>query len=259
MNLFPPSSPWLSVMGGALNGDSGQMGAKALSLSIEETLSGQMFPDCLCIMPLFMRSNLSPSKSCYQKDFVQFSGTKPDRIQRRYFLKRMEGLPGHHLLSHHGEPGSGHLVSHYDDHYIRRGNSTLPPLRSWDRNCLTWAPEKSDFPSTGKRKILQPILGFCKKSKKNWRKQISEEPRSVYSASYRQPPPSALITVRYGVAPRILSSTVHQPNNTNKALDFKCQTYLQVPDDLLVCNFVCVTVSVGGIAFVMGQHSLIRV
>ncbi|XP_073441666.1 cilia- and flagella-associated protein 107 [Dendrobates tinctorius] len=177
----------------------------------------------------FMRSNLSPSKSCYEKDFVQFSGSKPDQIQRRYFLKRMEGLPGHHLLSHHGELGSRHLVSHYDDHYIRHGNSALPPLRSWDGNSLTWAPEKSDFPSTDP----PTNFGLLQEKQKHWRVQISDEPRSVYSASYRQPPPSALMTIRYGVAPRILSSTVHQPNNANKALDFKCQTYLQVPDNLV--------------------------
>ncbi|KAM4014892.1 cilia- and flagella-associated protein 107 [Anomaloglossus baeobatrachus] len=175
----------------------------------------------------FLRSNLSTSKSCYGKDFVQFSDSKPDRIQRRYFLKRMEGLPGHHLLSHHGEPGTRNLVSHYDDHYIRHGNSTLPPLRSWDGNSLTWAPEKSDFPSTDP----PTNFGLLQEKQKLWRAPFSEEPRSVYSASYRQPPPSALVTIRYGVAPRVLSSTMHQPNNTNKALDFKCQANLQVPDN----------------------------
>ncbi|KAM3922930.1 cilia- and flagella-associated protein 107 [Leptodactylus fuscus] len=174
----------------------------------------------------FMRSNLPVSKSCYGKDFVRFSNTAPDRIQRRYFLKRMEGLPGHHLLSHHGEPSMRNLVSQYDDHYMRRGNSTLPPLRSWDGNSLTWAPEKSDFPSTDP----PTNFGLLQEKQKLWKNQASEDLRSVYSASYRQPPPSALIITHYGVAPRILSSTMHQPNNTNKALDFKCQAYLQVPD-----------------------------
>ncbi|KAG8568764.1 hypothetical protein GDO81_014139 [Engystomops pustulosus] len=174
----------------------------------------------------FIRSNLTASKSCYEKDFVHFADSKPDRIQRRYFLKRMEGLPGHHLLSHHGESSSRHLVSQYDDHYIRRGNSTLPPLRSWEGNSLTWAPEKSDFPSTDP----PTNFGLLQEKQKFWKDHNSEELRSVYTASYRQPPTSAFMTPRYGVAPRVLSSTIHQPNNTNKALDFKCQAYLQVPD-----------------------------
>ncbi|CAN2388152.1 protein C1orf158 homolog [Pristimantis euphronides] len=174
----------------------------------------------------FQRSNLPTPKSCYEKDFVRFSDSEPDRIQRRYFLKRMEGLPGHHLLSRHGEPSSRHLVSQYDDHYIRHGNSTLPPLRSWDGNSLTWAPEKSDFPSADP----PTNFGLLQDKQKLWRGQVPEELKSVYSASYRQPPPSAFMTTRFGVAPRVLSSMMHQPNNTNKALDFKCQAYLQVPD-----------------------------
>ncbi|XP_044139142.1 uncharacterized protein C1orf158 homolog [Bufo gargarizans] len=175
----------------------------------------------------FRRSSLPTSKSCYEKDFVQFSDSKPDRIQRRGFLKRMEGLPGHHLLSHHGQLSSRHLVSQYDDDYIRSGNSTLPPLRSWDGNSLTWVPEKSDFPSTAP----PTNFGLLQGKQKLWRDQVSEELRSIYSASYRQPPPSAFMTSRFGVAPRVLSSTMHQPNNANKALDFKSQAYLQVPDN----------------------------
>ncbi|KAG9472081.1 hypothetical protein GDO78_021308 [Eleutherodactylus coqui] len=158
------------------------------------------------------------------------------RIEQRYANKvlignwveeRKKGLLERHLLSHHGEPSSRHLVSQYDDHYIRCGNSTLPPLRSWDGNSMTWAPEKSDFPSTDP----PTNFGLLQEKQKLWRNQVSEEPRSVYSASYRQPPPSALKTTRFGVAPRVLSSTMHPPNNTNKALDFKCQAYLQVPDN----------------------------
>ncbi|KAM5141285.1 cilia- and flagella-associated protein 107 [Mantella aurantiaca] len=174
----------------------------------------------------FKRAELQTPGSCYDIDFVRFPGSKPDQIQRRYYLKRMEGLPKQHLLSHHGEPSSRHLVSQYDDHYARHGNPTLPPLRNWDGNSLAWLPEKSDFPLT------EPPTNFGLVQQKEiiWRNQLSEELRSVYSASYRHPPPSAFLTTRYGVAPRALSSTMHKSNNTNKALDFKCQAYLQVPD-----------------------------
>ncbi|XP_069804008.1 cilia- and flagella-associated protein 107 [Dendropsophus ebraccatus] len=174
----------------------------------------------------FRRRDLPSPQSCYHKDFIRFPDSQPDRIHRRDFLKRMEGLPGPHLLSHHGEPPARHLVSHYDDHYIRWGTSTLPPLRSWDGNSLTWAPEKSDFPSTDP----PTNFGLLQEKQKLWRDQVGDDLRSVYSASYRQPPRSALMTAQYGVAPRLLSSSVHPPNNTNKALGFKCQAYLQVPD-----------------------------
>ncbi|KAM9299032.1 cilia- and flagella-associated protein 107 [Gastrophryne carolinensis] len=174
----------------------------------------------------FKRSHHPTSSSCYEIDFVRFLDSKPDRIQRRNHLKRMEGLPTQHLISHHGESGFRHLVSLYDDHYVRHGNAKLPPLRSWDGNSLAWTPERSDFP------VTEPPtnFGLLETKQKLWRNQTSEELRSVYSASFRHPPPSALKTTRYGVAPRLLSSTLNRSNNINKALDFKCQAYLQVPD-----------------------------
>ncbi|XP_018408158.1 PREDICTED: uncharacterized protein C1orf158 homolog [Nanorana parkeri] len=173
----------------------------------------------------FKRRVLPTSSSCYEIDFLRFPDSKPDRNQRRYYLKRMEGLPKQHVLSHQAEPRSRHLVSQYDDHYIRHGNSTLPPLRSWNSNTLAWLPERSDFP------LREPPtnFGLLQEKQKLWGKP-SEELRSVYSASYRNPPTSAFMAPRYGVAPRFLSSTMHKSNNTNKALDFKCQAYLQVPD-----------------------------
>ncbi|XP_056409885.1 cilia- and flagella-associated protein 107 [Hyla sarda] len=137
----------------------------------------------------------------------------------------MEGLPGRHLLTHHEDPASRHLVSHYDDHYRRR--SSLPPLRSWDGNRLLWAPEKSDFPSTDP----PTNFGLLQEKQKLWRAQNSEELRSLYTASYRKPPASTFMTPHYGVAPRVLSSTIHRPNNTKNALEFKCQAYLQVPEN----------------------------
>ncbi|XP_063799600.1 cilia- and flagella-associated protein 107 [Pseudophryne corroboree] len=177
----------------------------------------------------FKRSNFSTTNSCYGIDFVRFPDSKPDRIQRRFYLKRMEGLPKQQLLSHHGEPNSRCLVSLYDDHFIRHGNTTLPPLRSWDGNSLTWAPERSDFP------VEDPPtnFGLLQEKQKLWRDQAYEDQRSVYSASYGHPPPSAFMTSRYGTAPHtVFGTSQHSNNNTNKASDFKFETQLQVLNHL---------------------------
>ncbi|XP_075047223.1 cilia- and flagella-associated protein 107 [Mixophyes fleayi] len=154
----------------------------------------------------FKRSNLLTTNSCYDIDFVRYQDSKPDRIQRRFYLKRMEGLPKQHLITHQGELDSRNLVSQYDDNFVRHGNSTLPPLRSWDGNSLTWAPERSDFP------VADPPtnFGLLQEKQKLWRDQSSEELRSVYSASYRRPPPSAFRTSRSGVAPSMLSTALQE-------------------------------------------------
>ncbi|XP_075461173.1 cilia- and flagella-associated protein 107 [Ascaphus truei] len=150
----------------------------------------------------FKRSCLPKPKSCYDIDFVSYPDSKPDQILRRSFMKRMEGLPSQHLLSHHGEPKSKHLVSLYDDHFLRHGNSSLPPLRSWDGRCLAWIPERSDYP------IEDPPtnFGLLQKKKKIWRENFSEEDlKSIYTASYKHPPACAFTTARSALAPRILS------------------------------------------------------
>ncbi|NP_001088767.1 uncharacterized protein LOC496031 [Xenopus laevis] len=163
--------------------------------------------------------------SCYNIDFVNFPDSKPDWIFTRSIVKKMEGLPKCLLLSHHGEAKHKHLVSHYDDHFLRPGNSTLPTLRSYDGNRLAWVPERSDYPTADP----PTNFGLLQAKEKQWREKFSEEPRSLYSASYKQPPTSAYNTMRFGVAPRVLSSTMYPSNNNNKSMNFREYRHLQVP------------------------------
>ncbi|XP_030077960.1 cilia- and flagella-associated protein 107 [Microcaecilia unicolor] len=175
----------------------------------------------------FKRNLYPTSKSCQGIDFVvPFSDGRPDLILGRAFKKKNEGLPKQLLLSHHGELNHKHLVSVYDDHYMRHGNSSLPPLRKFNGNKLAWLPEKSDYP------IDEPPTnyGLLEFKRKTWQDEKSVDLRSVYTVSYVQPPPSAFAAIRYAVAPRALSSSLHQHNNLNKNLNLKDQKQLQVPD-----------------------------
>ncbi|KAJ1144203.1 hypothetical protein NDU88_010505 [Pleurodeles waltl] len=137
----------------------------------------------------------------------------------------MEGLPRHLLLTD-GELNSKNLVSQYDDHFLRHGNCALPPLRHWDRQTQGWIPERSDYP------IREPPtnFGLLQETSKKWRAKMSDDLKSVYADSYRLPPRSAMTFPRFAVAPRILSSTTHAPNNLCKDLELKAHRYLQVPD-----------------------------
>ncbi|CAH2319799.1 Hypothetical predicted protein [Pelobates cultripes] len=173
----------------------------------------------------FQRSSKSHN-SCYGIDFVYFPGNPSGPILRRSIMKRMEGLPKQHLITHHGEPNNRNLVSVYDDHYIRHGNSALPPLRTFNGTHLAWVPECSDYPT------VEPPTNYGLKEEKErkWRESSSNDIRSLYSASYKKPPPAAYAIPRYGVAPCILSSNMHHSNNLNKSLDFRYCRHLQVPD-----------------------------
>lgn len=63
----------------------------------------------------------------------------------------LKGLGKEHLFAHHQKAYEGNRISWYDQQFNRREmtESKLPPLRSWDRQKLAWAPEKSDFPVQG--------------------------------------------------------------------------------------------------------------
>ncbi|KAM4748982.1 cilia- and flagella-associated protein 107 [Rhinophrynus dorsalis] len=173
----------------------------------------------------FTRSHASTFNSCYQKDFVPFPDFKPDGKLSRLHKKKMEGYPKQVLFCPHGKPKNKHLISNYDDDFERHGNSTLPTFRSWNRNCLTWTPEHSDYPSEDP----PTNFGLLQKMEKQWREQPNNL-RSVYSASYKPHPPADFAFVRYGVAPRILSSNLYRHNNLNKNLYLKGCRHLQVPD-----------------------------
>ena len=62
-----------------------------------------------------------------------------------------QGLGKEFIFSHHQKAYEGNRISWYDQQFNKREitESRLPPLRSWDRQKLAWAPEKSDYPTQG--------------------------------------------------------------------------------------------------------------
>ena len=62
-----------------------------------------------------------------------------------------QGLGKEFIFSHHQKAYEGNRISWYDQQFNKREitESKLPPLRSWDRQKLAWAPEKSDYPTQG--------------------------------------------------------------------------------------------------------------
>uniref|UniRef100_A0A8C5N4L9 Alpha/beta hydrolase fold-3 domain-containing protein n=1 Tax=Leptobrachium leishanense TaxID=445787 RepID=A0A8C5N4L9_9ANUR len=170
----------------------------------------------------FQRVSKLTRNSCYGTDFVRFSSNPSGPMLRRSIIKKMEGLPKQHLLTHHGEPRSKNLVSLYDDHYIRHGNSSLPPLRTFNGNQLAWIPERSDYPTADP----PTNYGLKEEKEKTFRESTSEDIRSIYSASYRLPPDSAYSFRRFGVAPSIM----HHSKNLSDSLNLRTFRYFQAPD-----------------------------
>lgn len=72
----------------------------------------------------------------------------------------LQGLGKEFIFSHHQKAYEGNKISWYDQQFNKREitESKLPPLRSWDRQKLAWAPEKSDYPIKGLFKMhFSPI------------------------------------------------------------------------------------------------------
>ncbi|XP_006005248.1 cilia- and flagella-associated protein 107 [Latimeria chalumnae] len=139
--------------------------------------------------------------TCHKTDFVPHTACKPDVIMRLNSMKRDVGLPRTILLTHHGVPYSKYLVTHYDEHVNKKVHPSLPPLRSWDRDKLGWAPERSDHPLDG-----PPFnFGLLQKKAADWTRCHDSTLKSVYTASYIKHPKSALQFKRYTAAPCILS------------------------------------------------------
>ncbi|XP_044527248.1 uncharacterized protein C1orf158 homolog [Gracilinanus agilis] len=135
----------------------------------------------------FIKTSEPSFLSTFQKDFVPFPGHKADTITRSYYMRRTEGLPYKHLMTHHEERKHRNLISSYDDHFSRHGyNPALPPLRSWNGQKLVWLPEKSDFP------LLAPPTnyGLFESLMKKWHEPKTEWINSVYTTSYVRHPVS---------------------------------------------------------------------
>ncbi|EGW14392.1 Arylacetamide deacetylase-like 3 [Cricetulus griseus] len=98
----------------------------------------------------FTKATDCTPQSIYKKDYVVFPNHRPDDITRWYDIRKMEGLPKKHLITHHQEPSYRYLISTYDDHYNRHNyNPGVPALRTWNGQKLLWLPEKTDFPLPG--------------------------------------------------------------------------------------------------------------
>jgi hypothetical protein len=69
----------------------------------------------------------------------------------------LQGLGKHFLFSHHGDTYKDNSITWYDQQFNKREvtESEIKPLRTWERQRLVWAPEKSDFPIQGKNKVFK--------------------------------------------------------------------------------------------------------
>lgn len=74
-----------------------------------------------------------------------------------------QGLPSKLLFAHCGVPSSHHLMTHYEESYGRNHTNTLPNLQSWHADSLTWQPERSERPISGKKKINRVPCYHCLK------------------------------------------------------------------------------------------------
>ena len=99
------------------------------------------------------------------------SGDKNASHHIRYLLVRQsfwlicllffhQGLGKEFIFSHHQKAYEGNRISWYDQQFNKReiAESKLPPLRSWDRQKLAWAPEKSDYPIQGVSSQILDIM-----------------------------------------------------------------------------------------------------
>ncbi|XP_006127976.2 cilia- and flagella-associated protein 107 [Pelodiscus sinensis] len=166
----------------------------------------------------FIKDLGKPSNSVYGTDFIHFPDCRTDQTVRRSIMKKLDGLPKQHLLTHHEEPSNRNLVNQYDDHYNRHGyNPALPPVRRWNRHKLAWLPEKSDFP------IFEPPTnyGLFEQLMKKWTQKEAGVMNSVYTVSYKKPPVSAFAVRRRPVTNYHLSPCDGQrlPHNLSASLE----------------------------------------
>ncbi|KAJ7998634.1 hypothetical protein DPEC_G00206920 [Dallia pectoralis] len=168
------------------------------------------------------------ANTTYRVDYQPQRDHQSDTTTRGLALRKSEGLPGKHLLSHHGTPSSHYLVTLYDEMYGRQRTSTLPTLRTWHPHRRGWTPEKSDHP------IVEPPTNFGLAESRQVGLDKQRPPPavlSVYRSEYKKQPLSAFCQTRLAGVPRLLSSTLHPANLTNKDLDLKQRPCRQVPDN----------------------------
>ncbi|XP_041062782.1 uncharacterized protein C1orf158 homolog isoform X1 [Carcharodon carcharias] len=82
----------------------------------------------------------------YRADYKPYPYVMPDVRENVMIQKRHQGIPLSVFFTHHNIPHSWYYVTHYDEHFNRRPNPCLPPLRKWNRRRLSWVPETADYP-----------------------------------------------------------------------------------------------------------------
>ncbi|XP_078414298.1 cilia- and flagella-associated protein 107 isoform X2 [Cetorhinus maximus] len=88
----------------------------------------------------------------YRADYKPYPYVMPDVRENVMIQKRHQGIPLSVFFTHHNIPHSWYYVTHYDEHFNRRPNPCLPPLRKWNMKRLSWVPETADYPL-----IVSPI------------------------------------------------------------------------------------------------------
>lgn len=133
----------------------------------------------------------------------------------------LQGLGKEFIFSHHQKAYEGNRISWYDQQFNKREitESRLPPLRSWDRQKLAWAPEKSDYPIQGlySLNMLFAIL-------------FNNPPK--HTNSFYQDLHFDSLSCFLGRGPRVMKShhnKVHQPHTHYYLLKFQqCEAMLQI-------------------------------
>ncbi|XP_051270613.1 cilia- and flagella-associated protein 107 [Dicentrarchus labrax] len=167
------------------------------------------------------------AKSTNRVDYRPQRDSKPDVFERRSALLRAEGLPSKLLFAHRDPPSSHYLVTQYQESYGHKHTNTLPTLRRWHPHSLTWQPERSDRPISA----IPTNFGPLQSTKHRLEKPQPHLPSlTVYRSEYQRHPLSTFCQSRFARASRMLSSHLHAANHSNKDLDLRRCSLLQIPD-----------------------------
>uniref|UniRef100_A0A8P4GKE8 Si:ch211-226m7.4 n=1 Tax=Dicentrarchus labrax TaxID=13489 RepID=A0A8P4GKE8_DICLA len=138
-----------------------------------------------------------------------------------------QGLPSKLLFAHRDPPSSHYLVTQYQESYGHKHTNTLPTLRRWHPHSLTWQPERSDRPISA----IPTNFGPLQSTKHRLEKPQPHLPSlTVYRSEYQRHPLSTFCQSRFARASRMLSSHLHAANHSNKDLDLRRCSLLQIPD-----------------------------
>ncbi|XP_031554459.1 uncharacterized protein C1orf158 homolog [Actinia tenebrosa] len=175
----------------------------------------------------FERSK-SHFNSTQRTDFKNYGKQLPDVKTRREVKLQTEGLGKQFLFSHHGDAYKGNRITWYDQQFNKREvtESEFKPLRTWERQRLVWAPEKSDYPIQGS----PTNFGLLEKKQEQWKKEAELEDLSIYATTQQLsfiPHQRKCYSYRRFAPPKFISSKFH-PHHVNKDLHLRDSKYLSV-------------------------------